>query len=92
MSQCCLTVTILTLPLIRMMDSFQFYVGLVIALLILLSARNWNRKNLLPPGPKGYPLIGNVFDVPKGYDALGWAKFRDLYGRSDINDVLESLI
>jgi hypothetical protein len=33
--------------------------------LILLSIRRRNSKLPYPPGPKGYPLLGNVFDVPK---------------------------
>ena len=34
----------------------------------------------MPPGPVGYPIIGNLFDMPKGYDPPLWAKYRDKYG------------
>jgi len=34
----------------------------------------------LPPGPKGYPLIGNLFDLPSSYEWLTWAKLGDEWG------------
>lgn len=42
----------------------------------------------LPPGPKGWPLIGNVTDFPPGAGPDGssppefmhWTKHKDLYG------------
>ena len=54
-------------------------IGLVTVLYTLLRARRGASK-VLPPGPKGYPLIGNVFDFPKEKDALHWAKYHKLYG------------
>lgn len=36
----------------------------------------------LPPGPKGLPLLGNVFDMPDPAQKahLHWRKFKKLYG------------
>lgn len=36
----------------------------------------------LPPGPKGLPLLGNVFDMPDPSQKahLHWRKFKKLYG------------
>ena len=34
----------------------------------------------MPPGPMGYPIIGNLFDMPKGFDPVPWAKYREIYG------------
>lgn len=41
------------------------------------------KKNLrLPPGPKGLPLLGNIFDLPPdgSRDWEHWATFKDRYG------------
>ncbi|KZT64789.1 cytochrome P450 [Daedalea quercina L-15889] len=40
-----------------------------------------NPKSLpLPPGPKPYPIIGNLFDVPKEEAWKGFAQWSDKYG------------
>ncbi|QDS71065.1 hypothetical protein FKW77_008760 [Venturia effusa] len=55
----------------------------VIVFSVLLALGTWKlvtRKNQIPaglkklPGPKGYPIIGSVPDVP---DELGWIRFSD---------------
>ncbi|KAF9072162.1 cytochrome P450 [Rhodocollybia butyracea] len=40
-------------------------------------------KRGLPPGPKGWPLIGNIFDIPKGAMHVGYMKMAKDYG-SDV--------
>jgi hypothetical protein len=40
-----------------------------------------NPKGLpLPPGPKGYPLIGNLFDLPVNKAWLVYAEWSKIYG------------
>ncbi|KPM39026.1 O-methylsterigmatocystin oxidoreductase [Neonectria ditissima] len=43
----------------------------------------WNSEEKpLPPGPKGFPLVGNLLDLPKPgvLEAHHWLKHKDLYG------------
>ena len=57
--------------------------ALAIILLVAVDFVSYRRRRMrLPPGPIGYPIIGNLFDMPNSYDPLFWAKCRDLYGPS----------
>ncbi|KAF5309415.1 hypothetical protein D9619_012388 [Psilocybe cf. subviscida] len=48
---------------------------------LLLSDQRRNPSGLpLPPGPKGYPLIGNVFGMPTSHQWLTYAKWAKVYG------------
>lgn len=39
---------------------------LAITALLFLVRRRRSAKLPYPPGPKGYPIIGNLFDIPQG--------------------------
>lgn len=41
----------------------------------LYRGRQKQRRHDLPPGPKGWPLIGNAFDIP---DQDGWLKYASM--------------
>ncbi|KAF5963181.1 oxidoreductase [Fusarium bulbicola] len=43
---------------------------------------NASNRAPLPPGPKGFPLVGNLNDLPPPgvFEAHHWLKFKDLYG------------
>lgn len=47
----------------------------------LLADRRRNPSRLpLPPGPKGYPLIGNIFDMPTSHQWHTYAEWAKVYG------------
>jgi len=39
------------------------------------------RRLPLPPGPKGWPIIGNLFDIPKGNAWETYAEWGKVYGK-----------
>ena len=48
----------------------------------LKKARDLNPNGLpLPPGPKGYPLIGNFFDMPVHKPWVVYDEWRKTYGK-----------
>jgi len=60
---------------INSLDVGLAFVGLI-TLWILLRPK----KAPLPPGPKGLPIIGNVFDMPVDQEWLTFAKWGEEYG------------
>jgi hypothetical protein len=74
--------------------SYQILAALFFGCIILLSrqlktSRNDNPKGLpLPPGPKGYPLIGSLFDMPISKPWLVYDDWRKTYGKCLIIDSL----
>jgi len=61
-------------------------VVLVVLTAILWSFRRRRRRRRsafpLPPGPRGYPLVGNLFDMPplQTQNWLTFAKWGEIYG------------
>ena len=67
---------------LKTQDHGAFLIGVILGLILLyavLYLKSPYRK--LPPGPRGYPIIGNVLDLRSG----PWIKFtewRKNYGKS----------
>lgn len=50
-------------------------------LFILVTKLKYRYYSLpLPPGPRGWPLLGSFFEMPESFEWLHWAKFKGLYG------------
>jgi hypothetical protein len=54
-------------------------VALTIILIALSNRRNTSRLSF-PPGPRSFPLIGNVFDLPKLHSWSTFDKWIKIYG------------
>ena len=56
-------------------------------------SRDGNLNGLpLPPGPKGYPLIGNLFDMPIYKPWVVYDEWRKTYGKNFIINGLSQQI
>ncbi|KAJ7210495.1 cytochrome P450 [Mycena pura] len=55
---------------------------LVLGLTVIISLHYIRKKRRppLPPGPRGLPFFGNVFDVPTGNHSVKWAEIGDVWG------------
>jgi hypothetical protein len=48
-----------------------------------LLQRRTERRKALPPGPPGYPLIGNALEIPTSQEWLTYAKWGKQYGTTE---------
>ncbi len=54
------------------MLSDYYFVSFAVVL-ALFGLKRWRRSRLpFPPGPRGYPIVGNLFDMPS---QLQWVKY-----------------
>ena len=62
----------------------RVYVAVVIIILtsILVALISSGRRRRLPPGPRGWPLIGNIFDIPEVHAWKTFANWSKRWGKS----------
>jgi hypothetical protein len=79
-----------TIPLTRAVIMPAVSLALTIDILVLVSSiaaflaiRDYQKRQGLPypPGPRSLPLIGNLFDVPKEFSWLTYARLSKKYGK-----------
>ena len=74
-------------PAIAMLEAYASY-ALAVSAIVLVAVHRWRKHKLpYPPGPKGYPIIGNVLDIPKGVSAgEGFTSMAHKYGVYRLNN------
>jgi len=64
---------------------YQTLAALYFTCVIFVQLKKWKGSNAngfpLPPGPKGYPLIGNLFDFPVNKPWLVYEEWCKTYGK-----------
>lgn len=49
-------------------------------LILTWTVRLWAKRKRLPPGPRGLPLIGNIFQMPSEKEWLYYTSLGHVYG------------
>lgn len=61
-----------------------FIVGLLILIPAIYAAVTYRKARALPPGPAGLPILGNLFDVPKGNAYKRYQELSRQYGAPSV--------
>ena len=56
-------------------------VAIAVVLLLVYRFIKTRRRLPYPPGPRGWPIIGNIFDVPTSYQWKTFAQWGEQYGK-----------
>ena len=52
-----------------------------VVFLIRFLYKRASQRHSLPPGPPGWPLVGNIMDIPTDYNWRGYAELGNKYGK-----------
>ena len=63
------------------------FASVVLGCAALVRLARWRSRSHFPPGPKGYPIVGNLFDLPPTHV---WKKFGELGNRYGVLPSLNS--
>ena len=66
-----------------MLSTWDLFDAVAVALLVYIVRRflvGSRPGHSLPPGPPGWPIIGNVFDMPTKYQYETFAKWGEKWG------------
>jgi len=60
-----------------------FLIGVILCLVMLYATHYFSSPyRKLPPGPRGYPIIGNLLDLRSDKRRLKFAEWQEKYGQS----------
>lgn len=73
---------------------YAFFFALLGTLIVWI--RRSKIKLVYPPGPKGFPLMGNIWDIPSTYEWLTYARWSQDFGMptllwANLNNVLRDV-
>ena len=63
-----------------MTASILLVFGVLTFFLFILVTKLKYRSLPLPPGPRGWPILGSFFEMPDSFEWLHWSKFKGMYG------------
>ena len=77
------------LSTIGLLGAYPYYKLAALFFSLILFRRQWKKSRdgnpnslPLPPGPRGYPLIGNLFDMPIYKPWVVYDEWRKTYGKT----------